>query len=314
MKGIYNNINEIRTRIEELEELQKNNNEINIDMISELEESLNAIEGTENSVEYLLRHKLLKLKKYSLRDTREKLTKWDLFVNDIDKVDGLEKVKELVAIIDEKKDETITKEELQTIEKMYAEILPELHTNMKGYERDRAIKEFNKKIKLFTNRLSRVIEEDFGAWIKQLRLQKGYSLKELESISGVTASYIHRIESGSRKTPSVPIAERLAIGLGLSPDEFLKRLNIASTGESIRDELPLAQALAVTPFTVNNEKATTAQKNVIIELINKVMSVKWSNETKVTDSIEVMALIDNFKKTIPYCENKSTAEVAIDNE
>ena len=82
---------------------------------------------------------------------------------------------------------------------MYTNILPLIHEKLSAYDRDRAIKEFNKKIKLFNNRLSRVIEDDFGSWIKQLRKAKGYSLKDLENASGVTASYIHRIESGCKK-------------------------------------------------------------------------------------------------------------------
>ena len=83
-------------------------------------------------------------------------------------------------------------------------------------------------------------------------------------------------------------------------------LNIPSVqGREEKKELPLAQALAVTPFTINGKKVTTAQKNSIIEFINKVISVKWSNETKVTDSIEVMSLIDNLKKVLPYVEENS---------
>lgn len=311
----FHNTNEIKTKVEELEELLKNNEDIDIKDIESLESQLSSMDIAENSIEYLLRHKLLKLRKEVLQKSKEKLTKWDLFVDDIKKIEGFDEIKTLVEMIDERKDDTISKEELDIIEKEYSKILPELHSKFSSYERDRAVKEFNKKIRLFTNRLSRVIEEDFGAWIKQLRLQKGYSLKELESISGVTASYIHRIESGSRKTPSVPIAERLAIGLGVKPEQFLKMLNISTVNNDTEDvkDLPLAQALAITPFTINDEKATTAQKNAIIELVSKVLDIKWSNESKVQDSIELMSLIDGFKKVIPNNES-NLKEVAVSKE
>ena len=79
--------------------------------------------------------------------------------------------------------------------------------------------------------------EGVGARLKRLRLQKGFSQRDLSS-PGVSYAYISRIEAGAR-TPSVKALRKLAQKLGISV-EYLE------TGRDIRDvddrELRLADA------------------------------------------------------------------------
>jgi len=79
--------------------------------------------------------------------------------------------------------------------------------------------------------------EGVGARLKRLRLQRGYSQRDLSS-PGVSYAYISRIEAGAR-TPSVKALRKLAQKLGVSV-EYLE------TGRDIRDvddrELRLADA------------------------------------------------------------------------
>ncbi len=79
--------------------------------------------------------------------------------------------------------------------------------------------------------------EGVGARLKRLRLQKGFSQRDLSS-PGVSYAYISRIEAGAR-TPSVKALRKLAQKLGVSV-EYLE------TGRDIRDvderELRLADA------------------------------------------------------------------------
>jgi tetratricopeptide (TPR) repeat protein len=79
--------------------------------------------------------------------------------------------------------------------------------------------------------------EGVGARLKQLRLQKGFSQRDLSS-PGVSYAYISRIEAGAR-TPSVKALRKLAQKLGVSV-EYLE------TGRDIRDvddrELRLSDA------------------------------------------------------------------------
>src|SRR6184192_4858842 len=79
--------------------------------------------------------------------------------------------------------------------------------------------------------------ETIGERLKRLRLEKGFSQREL-SAPGVSYAYISRIEAGSRR-PSVKALRELARKLGVSADYL-------ETGSDLRDvddrELRLADA------------------------------------------------------------------------
>ena len=79
--------------------------------------------------------------------------------------------------------------------------------------------------------------ESVGARLKRLRLERGFSQRDLSS-PGVSYAYISRIEAGAR-TPSVKALRKLAQKLGVSVDYL-------ETGRDIRDvddrELRLADA------------------------------------------------------------------------
>lgn len=95
--------------------------------------------------------------------------------------------------------------------------------------------------------------EGVGARLKRLRLQRGYSQRDLSS-PGVSYAYISRIEAGAR-TPSVKALRKLAQKLGVSV-EYLE------TGRDIRDvddrELRLADAEL--DLRLGNDAAGAVQK------------------------------------------------------
>jgi XRE family transcriptional regulator, master regulator for biofilm formation len=57
--------------------------------------------------------------------------------------------------------------------------------------------------------------------IKQLRLQRGYSINELSEKAGISKSYLSYIERGIQKNPSLHILSRLANSLGTTLEELL---------------------------------------------------------------------------------------------
>src|SRR2546425_13024501 len=79
--------------------------------------------------------------------------------------------------------------------------------------------------------------ETVGARLKRLRLQRGFSQRDLSS-PGVSYAYISRIEAGAR-TPSVKALRKLSQKLGV-------RVEYLETGRDIREvddrELRLADA------------------------------------------------------------------------
>ncbi|MDA8226171.1 MAG: helix-turn-helix transcriptional regulator [Desulfitobacterium hafniense] len=61
---------------------------------------------------------------------------------------------------------------------------------------------------------------NLGKKIKELRLQRGLSAKELSETSGVTRSLISELETGKRFSTSVDTIARLAKALHVSPSYF----------------------------------------------------------------------------------------------
>jgi len=67
-------------------------------------------------------------------------------------------------------------------------------------------------------------EQNFGHVIQMLRSEKKMSIHDLAKQTGISASYIARIESGERKNPSYAILEQLALGLGVTMEKFVNVL------------------------------------------------------------------------------------------
>jgi HTH-type transcriptional regulator, competence development regulator len=63
----------------------------------------------------------------------------------------------------------------------------------------------------------------FGEYIKNLRIEKGWSQRELASKIGITNAAISRLESSKRKKPSLITLNAIAQNLGISQFELLKR-------------------------------------------------------------------------------------------
>ena len=52
--------------------------------------------------------------------------------------------------------------------------------------------------------------ENFGEYLRTLRVEKRYSLREVEELSGVSNSYLGLIERGQRPIPGADILKKLA--------------------------------------------------------------------------------------------------------
>jgi len=52
--------------------------------------------------------------------------------------------------------------------------------------------------------------DNFGEYLRTLRLEKRYSLREVEELSGVSNSYLGLIERGQRPIPGADILKKLA--------------------------------------------------------------------------------------------------------
>lgn len=300
--------NMLKDIVDFIEKIKENPNQ---EQLEELDKKYNKVEKKLKKLdeeEFIRLERVLKyqinLLKGMVNKKTTKATKWNMYVKEASKHNDWYPIHELISFVEEKDDKNITEKDIEEIEKKFAkEVMPFASKKLSSYNANWTSREFNKKLRIFKNRISRVIEDDFGTWIRQLRKNKGYSLKDLEDASGVTASYIHRIETGSRKTPSIPVIEKLALGLGVNPEEFLRKLNLTNIKK--KEMLTgLAETIAINSFTINGKKATKEQKEQIIDLFNAIINATWNEETKLQEGMEIINIVDVFKKSFKRTKNK----------
>ena len=61
----------------------------------------------------------------------------------------------------------------------------------------------------------------FGEELRQLRKEKGLSIRKLSELSGVAHSYLSQVETGKRGIPKVETLERIAAGLKIPSIDLL---------------------------------------------------------------------------------------------
>jgi transcriptional regulator with XRE-family HTH domain len=64
------------------------------------------------------------------------------------------------------------------------------------------------------------ILEKFGAYVRQVRNDKGLTMLEVEVITGISEGSISKIENG-KKNPALTTIIKLAKGLSVPPSELL---------------------------------------------------------------------------------------------
>ncbi|WP_409270389.1 helix-turn-helix domain-containing protein [Neobacillus sp. SCS-31] len=74
-----------------------------------------------------------------------------------------------------------------------------------------------------------------GTRIKELRVQKGYSICELARLANVSKSYLSQIERGLHKNPSIQVLSKVGKTLGTSVEGLLKEEHSAGKDEIVLD-------------------------------------------------------------------------------
>ncbi|WDL98865.1 helix-turn-helix domain-containing protein [Alicyclobacillus sp. ALC3] len=139
----------------------------------------------------------------------------------------------------------------------------------------------------------REIPDSVGARIRYLRKQLNLSLKDLERMTGVSPSYINRLENNSRKAPSVPIIYKLAPVLGVSPQELMEM------NEEEQREKDLIELVLTHHYTLHNDvQVNQAMKDSLAEMLQTVLSSDLDGKNKVRDSIVIIEKVREFLRLI----------------
>jgi len=138
---------------------------------------------------------------------------------------------------------------------------------------------------------NRGINPNVGTLIRYAREKMNYSLKDLENKTGVSSSYIMRVEKGERKCPSIPIIEALTDALGLDMAELLE----LASEKSNTNVKSLSTLLLTSNFMIGEAIAEPDAKEILVELVEKIQDSEWSNESKLHDSYTIIQKIDDLK-------------------
>ena len=76
--------------------------------------------------------------------------------------------------------------------------------------------------------------ERFGQRMKRKRRELGITQEKLEEMTGQSRGYINRVETGNIRTPTLPIAEKIAAALAVSVEDLYGE-KIGATGWLIED-------------------------------------------------------------------------------
>ena len=125
-----------------------------------------------------------------------------------------------------------------------------------------------------------------GETIRERRLAKGMSKRQLAELAGISHSEVHRIENGERQNPSVPMLIALANALGIPQDDILVLAGYKSNGEST----PLIER--VFPDLKTKKQQETAQK--IVDGLSRNSQLKDAQYDELVRQVEMY--LDYAKK------------------
>lgn len=151
--------------------------------------------------------------------------------------------------------------------------------------------EIEKELKKDFTRISRTIDRsvswEFAYLLRYYRRLRGLSLKELEERTGVTASYINRLERGYKKSPSLGLVEKLAEALNV-PVYIL----LGGSGEDMEIK-DISEIVYNEGVTCLGEKLNTKQRIALVNIIEFIMDEEnWQNSY--TAGIELMDLVNEL--------------------
>lgn len=123
-----------------------------------------------------------------------------------------------------------------------------------------------------------------GERLKELRLERKWSLRQLGARAKLAGAYIQQLEAGTRENPSVEMTRRLAGAFGLTVSEFIgeKEPPVRLTNEDMIDILARERDLSPGDLEAALEwLAAIPKENRDIEIQGaKLQTKQWYNRRK----------------------------------
>ncbi|WP_291754729.1 helix-turn-helix domain-containing protein [Lysinibacillus sp. UBA5990] len=136
----------------------------------------------------------------------------------------------------------------------------------------------------------KVFDEAFADKLKRLRKARGLSLQRLGDMTGVSPSYISRLERNEKQSPSFPILVELARAL---------KVDVLTLAEGLVEQedevVDLYSLMFKSPLRVADKILTEEETRQVIHLIERIAKFDWNEQTMWHELCEVGSLIYAFK-------------------
>lgn len=121
---------------------------------------------------------------------------------------------------------------------------------------------------------------DFGRYLKEVRIKKGLSMRELSRRSGVSQAYISQLESGKKGTPTPEQLFKLAPCLDIDYMDLMKAAGyVMEDSDFTEEELaflkdieegkPLIELIKHKP-TIDHREVTKEELEIAVDLIRSL--------------------------------------------
>lgn len=179
----------------------------------------------------------------------------------------------------------LQQELLDHLNEVWAELDKELKNDdsISEFYEDFFKRELQRKREVIERHIKYFQDNKFGEWLAGLRHNKNWSLAQAAKETGVSSSYIHRIEKGTRGIPSVAKLDQLAKGFGVPTTEMI---TMASSG--IKE---IGDYIEEGAFLVNEELVTDKVKMNIADLLR--LAMEGTEEESIEQLLVVRELLGN---------------------
>lgn len=99
--------------------------------------------------------------------------------------------------------------------------------------------------------------KSFGEYVKALRKKRGYTLKQLSALSGLSDAQISRIENSSRGIPKLDNLKKLAKALDVPPDSLLEKSGLIPKNDSSFEDIAILAGALEPKFYEDDQEVKT---------------------------------------------------------
>ncbi|WP_431810634.1 helix-turn-helix domain-containing protein [Lysinibacillus capsici] len=137
-----------------------------------------------------------------------------------------------------------------------------------------------------------LISDDFGKMLKSLRKKRGLTLADLSDLSGISISYLNRLEKGERKSPGFTKIIKLAEVLSVPVSSLVG----SCIQESEDKPVSISELFFNHTIEYNDEVLDSKTKALLVEIAETVLLLKWEKSTILNDLQQIAELISELKE------------------